>query len=74
MDFIRYNNNNLIDNHFIMERQLQLRDSNANDVPSFQSKKLKTYPRIPLGNIPKQVISKSGRVIQFGNSDYYSLM
>lgn len=48
-----------------MKEKLQLRKSNADDVPSFNSKKLITYPKIPLGHIPMEVISKSGKIIKF---------
>ena len=48
-----------------MREELKLRKSSADDVPSFNPKKLTTYPKIPLGHIPMEVISKSGKVIDF---------
>ena len=48
-----------------MKEKLQLRKSNADRVKSATSKKIKTYSKIDLGYIPMEVISKSGRVIDF---------
>lgn len=48
-----------------MKEELKLRKSNADNIPSFKPKKLNTYPKIPLGHIPMEVVSKSGRVINF---------
>ena len=48
-----------------MKEKLQLRKSNADRVQSATSKKIKTYPKIELGYIPMEVISKSGKVINF---------
>lgn len=48
-----------------MREKLQLRKSNADKVKSAVSKKLNTYPKIDLGHIPMEVISKSGKVIDF---------
>ena len=48
-----------------MKEELKLRKSNADDVPSFNPKKLTAYPKIPLGHIPMEVVTKSGKVIKF---------
>ena len=48
-----------------MKEKLELRKSNADNVPSFKPKKLTTYPKIPLGHIPMEVINKSGKIIKF---------
>ena len=48
-----------------MREKLQLRKSNADDVQSATSKKIKTYPKTELGYIPMEVINKSGKVISF---------
>ena len=48
-----------------MREKLQLRKSNADKVQSATSKKIKTYPKIELGYIPMEVISSSGKVINF---------
>lgn len=48
-----------------MREKLQLRKSNADNVPSFNPKKLTAYPKIPLGHIPMEVVTKSGKVINF---------
>ena len=48
-----------------MIEKLQLRKSNADRVKSASPKKINTYPKINLGYIPMEVISKSGKVIDF---------
>ena len=48
-----------------MREKLQLRKSNADRVPSCNPKKLTTYPKIPLGHIPMEVVTKSGKIIDF---------
>lgn len=48
-----------------MREKLQLRKSSADRIKSASPKKIKTYPKINLGYIPMEVISKSGKVIDF---------
>ena len=48
-----------------MSRELKLRKSNADRIKSASPKKIKTYPKIDLGYIPMEVITKSGKIIDF---------
>ena len=48
-----------------MKEKIQIRKSNADRVKSASPKKINTYPKINLGYIPMEVISKSGKVIDF---------
>ena len=48
-----------------MKEKIQIRKSNADRVKSASPKKINTYHKINLGYIPMEVISKSGKVIDF---------